>query len=157
MFLPDRNLGANMAKKLNRPMELWNGYCPTHNYVTVEMIREARSAHPGSVVMVHPECRPEIVDASDFALSTGGILRAVRESEKTDFVIGTEAGILHRLENENPGKHFFPLQPCMTCANMKKITLEDVRNCLLTQTEKIVLDEKLMADAVKPIEAMLAL
>ena len=80
MFLPDRNLGANMMNKLNRPMELWQGFCPTHNKVTVEMIREARRMHPEAKVLVHPECRPEIVAEADEALSTGGILRFVRES-----------------------------------------------------------------------------
>ena len=102
MFLPDRNLGANMMNKLNRPMELWQGFCPTHNKVTVEMIREARRMHPEAKVLVHPECRPEIVAEADEALSTGGILRFVRESADRQFIIGTETGILHRLAKENP-------------------------------------------------------
>jgi len=157
MFLPDCNLGANMMKKLNRPMELWNGYCPTHNAVTPEMIENARRAHPGALVLVHPECRPAVAAAADQALSTGGILRFVRESGASDFIVGTEKGILHRLKKENPGRNFFPLQPEMICPNMKKITLTDVRDSLLSLTEKIVLPDDLMTSAVKPIEAMLAL
>jgi len=157
MFLPDCNLGGNMMKKLDRGMELWHGFCPTHNAVTLEMIRKAREAHPGALVLVHPECRPEVAAAADQALSTGGILKFVQSSEAKDFIVGTESGILHRLKKENPGKNFYPLQPEMICRNMKKITLVDVRNSLLTLTEKIELPEDLMTSAVRPIEAMLML
>lgn len=157
MFLPDCNLGGNMSSKLGRAMELWRGFCPTHDRVTASMIAQARAARPGAPVLVHPECRPNVVAAADFALSTGGILKHVRESAGKDFIIGTESGILHRLKRENPDKNFYPLQPKMICPNMKKITLEDVRNCLLSMTEKIVLPPELMAAAVRPIEAMLAL
>ena len=157
MFIPDCNLGSNMMKKLDRPMELWNGFCPAHNAVTPEMIENARRAHPEAEVLVHPECRPAVVAAADRALSTGGILKSVRESDASAFIIGTESGILHRLKKENPGKNFFPLQPEITCPNMKKITLTDVRDSLLSLTEKIVLPDELMASAVRPIEAMLAL
>ena len=156
MFLPDRNLGANMMNKLNRPMELWQGFCPTHNTVTVEMIREARREHPEAKVLVHPECRPEIVAEADEALSTGGILRFVRESADRQFIIGTETGILHRLAKENPEKEFFPLKPEMLCPNMKKITLQEVADTLAEMRNVIELPPELMARAVLPIERMLA-
>ena len=156
MFLPDRNLGANMMNKLNRPMELWQGFCPTHNKVTVEMIREARRMHPEAKVLVHPECRPEIVAEADEALSTGGILRFVRESADRQFIIGTETGILHRLAKENPEKEFFPLKPEMLCPNMKKITLQEVADTLAEMRNVIELPPELMARAVLPIERMLA-
>ena len=156
MFLPDRNLGANMMNKLNRPMELWQGFCPTHNKVTVEMIREARRMHPEAKVLVHPECRPEIVAEADEALSTGGILRFVRESADRQFIIGTETGILHRLAKENPEQGFFPLRPEMLCPNMKKITLQEVADALAEMRNVIELPPELMARAVLPIERMLA-
>ena len=157
MFLPDRNLGGNMVNKLERSMELWRGYCPIHNKVTVETISEARKAHPGAVVLVHPECQVEVIAACDHALSTGGILKYVRESTETEFIIGTECGILHRLRKENPGKKFYSLQPELVCVDMKKITLENVRDCLKNMSEQIELPEDLMKSAVRPIEAMLAL
>ena len=156
MFLPDRNLCANMMNKLNRPMELWQGFCPTHNKVTVEMIREARRMHPEAKVLVHPECRPEIEAEADEALSTGGILRFVRESADRQFIIGTETGILHRLAKENPEKEFFPLKPEMLCPNMKKITLQEVADALAEMRNVIELPPELMARAVLPIERMLA-
>ncbi len=156
LFLPDRNLGGNMNRKLDRKMDLWPGCCPTHDHVTREMIAEARAAHPGAKVLVHPECAPEVVAAADEALSTGGILKFVRESSDKAFIIGTESGILHRLRKENPGKEFYPLQPEMICPDMKKITLENVRDCLKNMAPRIELPEEILREAVKPIEAMIA-
>ena len=155
--IPNAPQGGNMMKKLNRPMALWSGFCPTHNRVTVEMIENARAAHPGALVLVHPECRPPVAEAADAALSTGGILKYVRESDAKEFVIGTERGILHRLIRENPDKTFYPLEPDMLCPDMKKITLEDIRDALAGMKEQIRLPEDLMAAAVRPIEAMLKL
>ena len=156
LFLPDRNLGGNMNRKLDRKMDLWPGCCPTHDHVTPEMIAEARAAHPGAKVLVHPECAPEVVAAADEALSTGGILKFVRESSDKAFIIGTESGILHRLRKENPGKEFYPLQPEMICPDMKKITLENVRDCLKNMAPRIELPEEILREAVNPIEAMIA-
>ena len=133
LFLPDRNLGGNMNRKLDRKMDLWPGCCPTHDHVT-----------------------PEVVAAADEALSTGGILKFVRESFDKAFIIGTESGILHRLRKENPGKEFYPLQPEMICPDMKKITLENVRDCLKNMAPRIELPEEILREAVKPIEAMIA-
>ena len=120
------------------------------------MIAEARTAHPGAKVLVHPECAPEVVAAADKALSTGGILKFVRESDEKEFIIGTESGILHRLRKENPEKKFHPLQPEMLCPDMKKITLENVRDCLKNMAPRVELSEEILREAVKPIEAMLA-
>ncbi len=157
MFLPDRNLGRNMIRKLGRKMELWDGCCPVHNLVTAEMIADARRKYPGAPVLIHPECPEEVAAAADAALSTGGILKYVRESDAEEFVIGTEKGILHRLIRENPDKTFHTLQPEIICADMKKITLTDVRDALKNKAEQIILPADLMEKAVRPIEAMLAL
>lgn len=155
MFLPDRNLGANMNRKLGRSMKLWAGCCPVHDKVTVSMIEEARKEHPGAPVLVHPECRPEVVAAADHALSTGGILKFIRESDGKEFIIGTEQGILHRLRKENPGKNFYPLKPEMICEDMKKITLENVRDALRDLSGKVELPAEQMCKAVLPIEKMI--
>ncbi len=157
MFLPDRNLGANMAAKLGRPMALWSGCCPVHDHITLESIREARTAHPDAEVLVHPECRPMVVEAADFALSTGGMLRHVSESLFKEFIIGTELGIIHRMMRENPDKVFHPLLPQVVCPDMKKITLENVLAALQGKCEEIVLDPEIMTNALAPIERMLAL
>lgn len=158
MFLPDRNLGANVSKALNRPMELWPGCCPIHDQVLAESIKIAREKHPQAKLMVHPECPPEILALADIALSTGGMLRAVKESPAgSEFIVGTEYGILHRLEKENPDKKFYPLEPRPTCRDMKKITLEDIRNVLRDLSNEVILSDEMIARAKCPIERMLAL
>ena len=157
MFLPDRNLGGNMNRKMNRNMNLWNGCCPVHDAVTPEMIRKAREEHPGAIVLVHPECKPEVVAESDYALSTAGILKKVKELDAEEFIIGTEQGIFHRMQKENPEKKFHSLSPCLICRDMKKITLETVRDALKNLSPEITLPEEMMKSAVSPILKMMEL
>lgn len=157
MFLPDRNLGSNVSAATGRKLELWPGFCPVHNRVEPKVIREARKQHPGAQVMVHPECHPVTVAEADIVLSTGGMLRAVKESDATEFIVGTEYGIIHRLQNENPGKKFYPLEPRPTCRDMKLITLEDILHCLETGDGEVILAPEIMERARLPIDRMLAL
>lgn len=156
VFLPDGNLGANMIRKTGRSMTLWKGCCPIHDAVTPEMIRAARALHPGVEILVHPECRPEVVEAADRALSTGGMLKYIRGSSAKSFIVGTECGILHRLRKENPDKTFYTLSPEPVCADMKKLTLEHVLSALKTGQEEIILPEDIMKKALLPIERMIA-
>ena len=157
MFVPDQNLGGNMNRKMGRAMDLWNGCCPVHNAVTAENIRKARAEHPEALVLVHPECKPEVVAESDYALSTAGILKKVKELDAKEFIIGTESGIFHRLKKENPGKKFYALSPEVICPDMKLITLESVRDCLKNLTPAIELPDHIMKDAVQPILKMMEL
>ena len=157
MFLPDANLGGNLIKSLDRPMELWNGCCPIHNRITPEDIRQARAAHPQAVVMVHPECKVEVTQLADFALSTGGMLKLVRENPADEFVVGTEIGILHRMKKENPGKKFYPLENNPVCEDMKKITLEKIAAVLRDLSGEVKLDAETIEKARRPIEKMLEL
>lgn len=157
MFLPDANLGGNLVKKLDRPMELWNGCCPIHNRITPEDIRLAREAHPGAVVMVHPECKVEVTALADEALSTGGMLKFVAQSEAGEFIVGTEIGIIHRMKKENPGKKFYPLENNPVCEDMKKITLEKIAAVLRDLSCQVELDAQTIVKARKPIEKMLEL
>ena len=157
MFLPDRNLGGNMNRKMNRAMELWKGCCPVHDAVTPEMIRQAKAEHPGALVLVHPECKPEVVAECDYALSTAGILKKVKELDAKEFIIGTEKGIFHRIQKENPEKKFYSLKPELICPDMKKITLESVRDALKNLSPAIELPEDMMESAVKPILKMMEL
>jgi len=156
VFLPDGNLGANMIRKTGRDMTLWRGCCPVHDAITPEMIRAARALHPGVEILVHPECRPAIVEASDRALSTGGMLKYIRGSSSKEFIVGTECGILHRLRKENPDKVFYTLSPEPVCADMKKLTLEHVLSALKTGREEIILPDEIMKKALLPIERMIA-
>ena len=156
VFLPDQNLGANVAKNLQREMILFPGYCPTHHRIEVAQIEEARAQHPGSPVVVHPECPVAITGKADAALSTGGMLKYVRESDAKSFIIGTEAGIIHRLRKENPGKEFHALAPAPRCLNMKKITLESILVSLENMQHPVELPQAIIERAKAPIERMLA-
>ena len=156
LFVPDQHLGGHVAGLLGRRYELWQGYCPVHAALTAETIAKARAAHPGAVVMVHPECAAPVRDAADQALSTGGMCKFARESAATDFIVGTEIGILHRLRKENPGKRFHPVLETLVCANMKKTTLENVRNALRDLKTEVVVPVDVAVKAREAIEKMLA-
>jgi len=155
LLLPDRNLGRNVAARLGRKIEVWQGCCPVHDRVTVAAAKAARAAHPGAEFLVHLECPPEVAALADGAMSTGGMLRRVRESAKSEFIIGTEVGILHRLTKENPGKRFHALAPEPICTDMKKITVGSLLAALRDLSGEVVLDPALMDRARRPIVKML--
>ncbi len=156
IFLPDANLGANMAKKTGRKFILWEGCCPIHDALTCNDILAARKLHPGWPVLVHPECRPEVVDICDEALSTAGILKRVKEIDAPGFIIATECGILPRLVRENPGKGFAAASGCMLCRDMKLFTPEMLIRCIETGEYPVELPQELAERARLPIERMLA-
>ncbi len=155
IFVPDQHLGSHIAGLLGVEYVLWPGYCPTHARLTAKMVEDARAAHPGAPVMVHPECRREVRDAADERLSTGGMCAFARTSPAREFIVGTETGILHRLRGENPGKEFWPVAD-VTCPNMKKATLEKVRDCLRDMTPRVTVPPDVAARARRAIDAMLA-
>lgn len=157
LFLPDQNLGANIAALTGRKLELWPGYCPTHHRVLPDHVKAMRLLYPDAELLVHPECSPAVVALADQALSTGGMLRYVRESKCRRFLIGTEHGIIHRMKRENPDKEFFELLPRIHCPNMKKITLENVTDALETLSPAVELPADLIERARLPIERMLAI
>ena len=156
LFVPDQHLGGHIAGKLGTDYVLWPGYCPVHAALTVEAIAAARAAHPGAPVLVHPECAKDVRDAADEQLSTGGMCAFVKTSSAKEFIVGTEAGILHRLQKENPDKVFWPAAP-LTCADMKKATLENVRDALRTLSPVVRVSPEIAARAKRAIEAMLAI
>lgn len=155
IFLPDKNLGANIAKKLGRDMILWDGFCPTHMRIQPEMILRKRKEFPDAVVMVHPECTPEVVAISDQSLSTGGMLTFAKKTDAEKIIVGTEMGIIHRLQKENPEKMFIPISEQAVCMNMKMINLEDILESLEKMQYEIELDAGIIEKARKPIERML--
>ena len=131
------------------------GIGPTHAHLTAKQIAAARAAHPGATVMVHPECPREVRDAADQRLSTGGMCAYARNSPDTEFIIGTELGILHRLRKENPGKNFYPAAN-LVCPNMKKTTLDKVRDCLQDLSPVVTVPEDIAVRATRAIAALLA-
>ncbi len=155
IFVPDRNLGQYVERKTGRKLILWNGYCPTHERIRPGFVRQARAANPEALLIVHPECPPEVVDMADHVASTTGILRFCRESAATSFIIGTEIGLLHRLQKENPGKTFVPATEIADCPNMKLTDLQGVLWCLEDLQPVVTVDPEVAAQARRPIERML--
>jgi len=157
IFVPDQHLGGHIAGLLGRRYILWPGYCPTHAALTVKAIQDARAAHPGAPVLVHPECAKDIRDAADARLSTGGMCRFARESSAPEIIVGTEVGILHRLRQESPGKRFYPVSERLVCPNMKKTTLENLLESLREMKTRVTVDAAVARRAKRAIDAMLAL
>ena len=156
IFVPDQHLGSWTAEQLGRNFILWPGFCPTHARMTDHQIALAREKHPGAPVLVHPECPKGVRDAADQVLSTGGMCRYVLGRPEAAFIVGTETGILHRLQKENPGKQFFPLLESAVCPNMKKTTVEKVLWSLRENETLVRVEEPIASRARKSIEAMLA-
>ena len=156
IFVPDRHLGSHIAGKRGEQYLLWPGCCPSHAKLASERIAEARAAHPGAPVLVHPECPKDVRDAADECLSTGGMCAYARQSAASEIIVGTETGILHRLRAENPEKTFYPLDSGLICADMKKVTLEKVRNCLRDLSPVVTVAPETALPAKRAIDAMLA-
>jgi quinolinate synthase len=155
IFLPDRNLGANVARQLGRELILWPGFCPTHMRISREMIKQRRQEFPDAVVMVHPECAPEVVEMADASLSTGGMLKFARKTGAKQIIVGTESGIIYRLKKENPDKLFIPVSEQAICPYMKLIELKDVLRSLENMETEIVLAPEVIAKAEASILRMI--
>lgn len=158
IFVPDQNLGAYVASQVpEKEVILFDGYCPTHHRVLAEDARRAKEAHPDAVVLAHPECRREVLEFADYIGSTAGILDYARTSDATEFLIGTEIGVIEILQRELPEKKFYALKSAFVCPNMKKTHVEDVLRCLSGDAEPIVLSEEEMEGARNSLERMVNL
>jgi quinolinate synthase len=154
--VPDRNLAAYVARHTDKKIIPWNGYCYVHDHFTPAEVRAARAIHPGAEVLVHPECRPEVIDEANFVYSTAGMGKHALASQAREFIIGTEVGMIYRLKKENPEKEFYPLSEKAVCQNMKKTTQEKVLQALQTQEPRVTVPEEIAGKARMAIERMLA-
>src|SRR6476646_2109730 len=161
LFVPDQNLGAWVMERTGRKMDLWRGTCYVHVEFTARSIRKIREKHPGAPLVAHPECKAAVRMLEDEVCSTEKMVTYCRESPAKDIIIVTEAGMLHRLRREIPGKNFIPGPTehcaCAECRFMKMNTLEKAFNALRDLTQEITLTEPLRARAELPIRRMLEL
>ncbi|MBW1722111.1 MAG: quinolinate synthase NadA [Deltaproteobacteria bacterium] len=157
LFIPDQYLGQYVMEQSGRQLKLWPGYCPTHMKITARDIDAQKKRHPGAKVLVHPECRPDVIQAADEVLSTGGMIRYARDYKGESLIIGTETGILHRLKKENPRIRFIPVSDKCVCPNMKKTTLEKVLFSLQEMGPTIEVPEDIRIRALEAVENMLAI
>ncbi|MBI0583163.1 MAG: quinolinate synthase NadA [Methanomassiliicoccus sp.] len=154
IFIPDENLASFVQRSTDKDIIPWPGFCPTHESITVEKLNKLKDEHPGAAVVVHPECRPDVIDTADAVRSTEGMMNYVRESPKKDFIIGTEQEMLYRLRKENPGKNFYAV-PGALCPTMKLITLDNVLAALESMSPEVALGPELMERARKPLQRMM--
>lgn len=155
LFVPDQYLGDYIIKKTGKAMHLWPGYCPTHVNILPEDINRRKKEFPKAKVVVHPECRPEVIALADEALSTSGMVRYAAREDVKELIVGTEIEIVHRLTKENPGKKFIPASNKAVCPDMKKITLEIILASLETLTPEVKVPEEIRVKALLPVERML--
>ncbi len=156
IFVPDKNLGAYVQTKVpGKKIILFEGYCYVHNRIKKEEIEETKREHPDAEIIVHPENRMEVIEIADKVLSTGGMLKYASESDKTEFIVGTEQGLLERMKRENPKKNFYPAFRPKLCQNMKRTSLEDVWLSLEQDKYKIEIDPETSERAKRSLNAML--
>jgi quinolinate synthase len=157
LMTPDRNLARNTARQTTKKIHLWDGCCPIHDQLTVADVEGARAAHPGAVFIAHPECRPEVVEIADAALSTSGMIRFAAESDATEFIVGTEVGLLYPLVQKTPGKKFYPASEKMVCPDMKRITPQDILACLENLSGQVKVPEDIRVPALAAVTRMIDL
>ncbi|HTN36434.1 MAG TPA: quinolinate synthase NadA [Arachidicoccus sp.] len=160
IFAPDRNLGAYVNKRTGRNMLLWDGSCMVHEIFSLEKILALKKANPRALLLAHPECEEIILKEADFIGSTTQILKFAQQSPAMEFIVATEAGILHQMEKDSPEKTFIPAPPnnacaCNDCPYMKLNTLEKLYLCMKYQQPEITMDENLRLAAKKPIDRMM--
>ena len=154
IFVPDQHLGQFVTDKTGRDLVLWPGYCPTHVVITVDDIKNAKAKYPDAIVMAHPECTEPVKRLADQILSTGQMLKFVKNSTAKRFMVATEVGIIHALKKQNPQAEFIPASERAVCPNMKKITLDKVIGALEDMQYKITVPEQIRVKAKKSLDRM---
>ena len=162
IFAPDKNLGAYINKKTGRNMVLWDGACQVHEIFSLEKIVKLKATHPHAQLIAHPECEADILEKADYIGSTTALLNYSIKSDCKEFIVATETGILHQMQKASPDKTFIPAPPnnncaCNDCPYMKLNTIEKIYVALKYEQPELLMDEKLMEAAKKPIVKMLEL
>jgi quinolinate synthase len=152
---PDRNLARYTQRLTDKRVLYWEGYCPYHDRLTAEQVKRVKGDYPQALFLAHPECRLEVLDLADQVKSTSGMLEFVKDAQDSEYIIGTETGIIHTLQKENPHKTFIPADERMICIDMKKIELDDIVRSLRTLSTVIKVEEDIRVRAYGAVKRML--
>jgi quinolinate synthase len=160
LFAPDKNLGAYLNKKTGREMLLWNGACMVHEIFSLQKIMQLKVRHPEAKFIAHPECEDAVLNIADFIGSTTQLLKYSSQSNASTIIVGTETGILHKMQQLSPNKTFIPAPPtnscaCNDCPHMKLNTLEKIYVCMQYEQPELTMDENLRLAALQPITRMM--
>ena len=154
IFLPDDYLAKYVASQTNVEIIAWKGICMVHDQFNEKEINDIREKNPGIKIIAHPECPPEVIKASDFAGSTGGMINYVKNNQPQKVMMVTECSMSDNIQIENPNVEF--IRPCNLCPHMKKITLPKILDCLENETGEIIMDKEIIKKARIPVERMAA-
>lgn len=161
IFGPDRNLGNYINGITGRNMLLWNGACHVHEQFSLEKILELKKKYPKADIITHPECKQPVIQVSDFVGSTAALLKHTIQSDKRQFIVATESGVIHEMRKKSPDKEFIPAPPndstcaCNECNFMRLNTMKKLYNCLKFEMPEIFVDEEVQKKAILPIQRML--
>jgi quinolinate synthase len=160
IFAPDKNLGAYLIKKTGRDMVLWNGACMVHEIFSNEKITKLMHRHPNALMIAHPECEDHILQKAHYIGSTSGLLKFTQQNAATEFIVATEAGILHQMQLKSPHKTFIPAPPentcaCNECPHMKRNTMEKLYLCMKYEMPEIILPDWVIEQGRASIDRML--
>jgi len=157
IFVPDQNLGHYISTQTKKNIILYPGFCYVHHRLKPEQVKLAKKLHPDAQILVHPECRPEVIDLADAALSTGQMLSYAKASSHSSFIIGTEEGLLHQLRLENPDKSFYLISNSQICTDMKRTTLETLAQTMELRQNIVTVAEEVRLKAKQAVDRMLAI
>lgn len=162
IFAPDRNLGRYVMEKTGRDLVLWQGSCIVHETFSEKKLLKLKMVHPAAEIIAHPECEQTVLRHASFIGSTTALLNHVRMSDREQFIVATESGIIHQMEKQVPNKHFIPAPPeancaCNECPYMRLNTLEKLYLAMKNKTPEITIAKNIQADALAPIQRMLAM
>lgn len=160
IFAPDRNLGAYLNKKTGRNMLLWNGACMVHEIFSLEKITKLKLRHPEAKLIAHPECEEAVLAIADYIGSTTQLLKYSETDSASQYIVATETGILHQMQQNSPKKTFIPAPPnnncaCNDCPYMKLNTLEKLYTCMQYETPEIIMEENLRLAAKRSMDRMM--
>jgi quinolinate synthase len=155
IWIPDKNLGQYVQQFTEKKMIIWEGYCNTHDLLTVPDVEKLKAEHPDALFVAHPECRPEVWKIADYVGSTTGILQFCRENKHKKFIVATEEGVRYMLELESPDKEFIFASKYLVCPNMKVNNLKKLANALETMQPEIYLPDDVADRARASLERML--
>lgn len=155
LFVPDKNLALWAKSQTGKEVIIWPGFCPTHHYITANQVKELKKTYPDSEFMAHPECVPEVSALADFVGSTSAMFKYAKQSKAPYLIVGSEMGMLHRLQKENPQKSFLLPNKQVVCPNMKRTTLVKVKEALIKLEPKITVEEGVRQKALVCVKRML--
>ena len=155
IFLPDNYLAKYVASQIDVEIIAWKGICVVHDQFNEKEIHDIRKQNPGIKIIAHPECPPDVIKASDFAGSTGGMIKYVEDNQPKKVMMVTECSMSDNIQVDNPNVEF--IRPCNLCPYMKKITLPKILACLENETGEIIMDKKMIEKARLPVERMVAI